>query len=156
MSNVREKDEQEIRREVEEFQQEKEQIKEMIGRVGGRSYARKDNIINAVFLGLIIVFFVLEAGFGLIPAFVSLEISVLLVSIKIVWMIHSHNRFYHYQFWVLNSIEFRINDMSKRLKKVEDGLTVSGSSGSRGDMAEGKHGRVGPRAESDGDNDSQR
>jgi hypothetical protein len=120
MSSVNDKDENQLRQELEEFQQEKEQIKEMIGRIGGRSYTRKDNIINAVFLALIVFFFVMEVGFGLIPAFVSLEISVLLVSVKIVWMIHSHNKFYHFQFWVLNSIEFRINELTKKVKALEN------------------------------------
>jgi hypothetical protein len=133
MSSVNDKDENELRQELEEFQQEKEQIKEMIGRIGGRSYTRKDNIINAVFLALIVFFFVLEVGFGLIPAFVSLEISVLLVSVKIVWMIHSHNKFYHFQFWVLNSIEFRINELSKKVKSLESCIEVDGNaSHSRG------------------------
>lgn len=132
MSTVKDKDESELRQEIEEFQQEKEQIKEMIGRIGGKSYTRKDNIINAVFLALILFFFVLEVGFGLIPAFVSLEISVLLVSVKIVWMIHSHNKFYHFQFWVLNSIEFRINELSKKVRsldsRIENGAHGSPSS----------------------------
>lgn len=131
MSSVKDKDEQQLREELEEFQQEKEQIKEMIGRVGGRSYTRKDNIINAVFLALILAFFLMEVWLGIIPAFVSLEISVLLVSIKIVWMIHSHNRFYHFQFWVLNSIEFRINELTKRMRALENRLD-DGDNGSTG------------------------
>ena len=125
MSTVKDKDETQLREELEEFQQEKEQIKEMIGRIGGRSYTRKDNIINAIFLAVIVFFFVMEVGFGLIPAFVSLEISVLLVSVKIVWMIHSHNKFYHFQFWVLNSIEFRINELSKKVRSLDDRIENS-------------------------------
>jgi hypothetical protein len=125
MSTVNDKDENQLRQELEEFQQEKEQIKEMIGRIGGRSYTRKDNIINAIFLAVIVFFFVMEVGFGLIPAFVSLEISVLLVSVKIVWMIHSHNKFYHFQFWVLNSIEFRINELSKKVRSLDNRIENS-------------------------------
>ena len=110
--------EEELRRDIEDFNAEKERIKELIGKVGGAAYSRRDNIINIAFLIIIVTFFLLEITTKFLPAYISLEISVLLVSIKIVWMIHSQHRYNHFVFWILNTLEFRINDMSKQLKRI--------------------------------------
>jgi hypothetical protein len=49
-----------------------------------------------------------------------MELVLLLVSLKIIWMIHRQTKVDHFQFWVLNSIEFQINMMSKRLRELEE------------------------------------
>ncbi len=109
-------------REIEEYNREREQIKATLGNIGGEKYQKTDKIMNIIFLTLIIVLFGVELSTELIPTFVSLEISVLLVSIKIVWMIHSQHKFNHFQFWVLNSIEFRMTQMDTRIRKMEKGI----------------------------------
>ena len=108
-----------LEEEIAEFNREKEEIKALIGNIGGRSYSKRDNIINMVFLGLILTLFVLEITTHWLPAFISLEISVLLVSIKIVWMIHSQHKYNHFIFWILNTIEYRVNDVGKRVQRME-------------------------------------
>jgi hypothetical protein len=113
----------ELLKELEEFNREKSRVRNVIGSIGGKSYNRIDTIINIVFLCIIAVLFGLEMTTKLMPVFISIEIGILLVSIKIVWMIHSHNKFYHFQFWVLNSIEFRINDLVKRVRNIEDAVS---------------------------------
>ncbi len=106
-------------RDIEEYNREREQIKATLGNIGGEKYKKTDKIMNIFFLSLIILLFVVELSTELIPTFVSIEISVLLVSIKIVWMIHSQHKFNHFQFWVLNSIEFRMTQMDTRLRKMD-------------------------------------
>jgi len=112
----------ELRRELEEFHREKNRVRDVIGKIGGKVNSRIDTGINVAFMLIIAAFFVLEVTTELLPVLISLEIGVLLVSIKIVWMIHNHNKFYHFQFWVLNSIEFRINDLVKRVRNIEDSV----------------------------------
>jgi hypothetical protein len=34
-------------------------------------------------------------------------------------MMHKQIKVEHFQFWILNSIEFRLNDVSKRMSKIE-------------------------------------
>jgi len=113
---------QELRRELDEFKREKKRVREMLGQIGGKDTSKKHMIINLSFLILILVLFFLELTTHFLPSNISLEISVLLVSIKIVWMIHSQQKVSHFEFWILNSIEFKINEMSKRIKKVEKEL----------------------------------
>ncbi|MDA3948615.1 MAG: hypothetical protein PF508_05250 [Spirochaeta sp.] len=105
--------------EIDEYNKERDRIRAMLGRIGGRSYSKKDMVINIVFLIAILTLFTLELTTKFLPAYISIEISVLLVSVKIVWMIHSQHRFNHFQFWVLNSIEFRVNDMQKKVSSIE-------------------------------------
>jgi hypothetical protein len=57
----------------------------------------------------------------IIPTLLSLELGVLLVSLKIVWMIHKQSRVEHFQFWILHSIEFRLNELSRKLDQHQAG-----------------------------------
>ena len=120
--NIDEREE-DLRNEIDEFNREKEHIRALIGRVGGKKYSKRDNVINLMFLSIIVIFFVLEITTKFLPAYISLEISVLLVSIKIVWMIHSQHKYNHFVFWILNTLEYRMNDMAKRIKSIE--ITVA-------------------------------
>jgi len=120
----KEESREEILDELEEFEREREQLKEVLGRIGGRSFSKKDNWINIGFLVLILGLFIVEMTTDYLPRLMSLELGVLMVSIKIVFMIHSQQKVNHFQFWILNSIEFRMNDMSKRVRKMEKKITA--------------------------------
>jgi hypothetical protein len=113
------KKEEELLRELKEFEHEREKLKRILGQVGGHNFSRKDTWINLIFLVVILLLFVSEATTHFLPSFLSLEIGILLVSIKIVFMIHSQQKVNHFQFWILNSIEYRMNDVMKRVRKVE-------------------------------------
>lgn len=117
-----------LEEEVEQFRQDKEKIRELVGRIGGVASARRDRIVNSTFIGAIAALFVLDAlrhTFGwsipLSPIF-SIELGVLLVSVKIIWMIHKQTRVEHFQFWILNSIEFRLNDIARQVRELEERL----------------------------------
>jgi hypothetical protein len=108
-----------ILREIEEYNRERDQIKNMLGRIGGEKYSKKDMIINVIFLTIILLVFILELTTHFLPTYMSIEVSILLVSIKIVWMIYSQHKFNHFLFWILNSLEFRMNNIYSRIKKIE-------------------------------------
>ena len=114
--------------ELEHFRAEKEKIRNLIGQIGGAKSARKEKSITIAFVVAIIVLFVLDVMRHLLgvsiplPPLFSLEVGILLVSIKIIWMIHKQTRVEHFQFWILNSIEFRLNDISKQIREMEERL----------------------------------
>ena len=108
-----------LKAEIEDFKKEKERVRQVVGSIGGANFSKRDMIINAVFLIVILVLFVMELTTHFLPTYVSLEVSILLVSVKIVWMIHSQHKVNHFQFWILSSIEFRINEVVKNMKKIE-------------------------------------
>lgn len=118
--------EHEIELELAEYSREQERLKKLLGAYGGKRYSRIDTVMNVVFLVVILGLFVVQATLKVIDTYVSLEISVLLVSIKIVWMIHSQNKVNHFQFWVLNTIEFRVNEAVRRLQAIERRMKQGG------------------------------
>jgi hypothetical protein len=116
-----------LRQELEHYRTEKDRIRKVIGQIGGATSKRQDRVINIIFLVVVVGLFIFDiirelTGFALptIPRFLSMELALLLVSLKIIWMIHRQTKVDHFQFWVLNSIEFQINMMSKRLKDLEE------------------------------------
>ncbi|MBN2565619.1 MAG: hypothetical protein JXB46_07910 [Candidatus Eisenbacteria bacterium] len=115
-----------LREELEQFRREKEKIRALVGQIGGAQSNRRDQVINGAFLTAIGMLFladvlrhVLHIDMPLPPLF-SIELGVLLVSVKIVWMIHKQSRVEHFQFWILNSIEFRLNEITKSVRRLED------------------------------------
>jgi len=112
-----EKKKEQLLKELDMFNQERDRVRHLIGEIGGTKYSKKDNIINLVFLGVIVTLFTLELTTHFMPTFISLEVSILLVSIKIVWMIHSQHKYNHFVFWILNSIEFRVNELAKSVRE---------------------------------------
>jgi len=115
-----------LKEELEHFQQEKEKVRRLVGQIGGKANAKRDRSINVVFVTAIIILFSLDFMrhiFGLsipLAPLLSIELGLLLVSIKIIWMIRRSLKVEHFQFWILNSIEFRLNDISRRIKGIED------------------------------------
>ena len=115
-----------LREELEDYRKEKEQIRQIIGAIGGTGNNNREKILNFIFVFLLCTIFTsdLLRHFGefnipYVSSMLSLEIGVLLVSVKIIWMIHKQTKVEHFQFWILNSIEFRLNAISKKLTTME-------------------------------------
>ena len=60
---------------------------------------------------------------GIFLGEISLTTTLLLIAIvgifKAIWMMQQNSKSMHFQFWILNSLEIRINDIDKREKKIE-------------------------------------
>ena len=115
-----------LRGELEQFREEKEKIRALVGQIGGVASNRRDRILNIFFLTAIALLFAVDVlrhalGFEMpLPPIFSIELGVLLVSVKIIWMIHKQARVEHFQFWILNSIEFRLNEITKAIHRLEE------------------------------------
>lgn len=122
-------DQEALLEELEQFRKEKERIRHLVGQIGGKHSQKHDHVINIVFIAamvLLLTMDLLHHCFHVdvpIPSIFSVELAVLLVSIKIIWMIHKSSKVEHFQFWVLNSIEFRLNDVTKRLREIDRKLS---------------------------------
>ncbi len=114
-----------LKAELDAFKREKEKIRRLMGQIGGKDQATHDKIINIVFIAAItllaindILHHVFHMDTPLSVEF-SIGLAVLLVSVKIIWMMHKSTKVEHFQFWILNSIEFRLNDVAKQLRNLE-------------------------------------
>ncbi len=112
-----------LRAELELYKKEKDKIRAVIGQIGGKRNGAIEHIVDIVALILVLSLFIVDmagqfAGKPIIPHNVSLELGILLISLKIIWMMHRQSKVEHFQFWILNSIEFRVNDLSQELMRL--------------------------------------
>ncbi len=117
-----------LREELESFRRERDRVRQIIGQIGGNVSPARERAVNAAFLtavGLLFAASLAREAFGLdvahLSATLSMEIAVLLVSLKIAWMMRRQTRVDHFQFWILNSIEFRIDAIDRRLSEIRKG-----------------------------------
>ena len=114
-----------LKAELDQFKKEKEKIRQLMGQIGGKEQAERDKWVNTIFIIAIVLLAsndVLHHIWGIrvpINTEFSLVIAILMVSMKIIWMMHKSTKVEHFQFWILNSIEFRLSDLGKRLKQME-------------------------------------
>jgi len=121
-----------LQEELEHFRREKEKIRTLIGKIGGAAVTRRDRVLNTLFIAAIAALFAVDFVRHVLaielplPPIVSLELGVLLISLKIIWMIHRSTKVEHFQFWILNSIEFRLNELSTQVRRIERTLSEEG------------------------------
>jgi len=114
-----------LRAELAHYKEEKERIRDIVGQIGGKTGRRLYNVINITFLCLVLSAFAFDAvrcvmdwHVPYLPPLLLLEVAVLLVSLKIIWMIHRQSKVDHFQFWILHSIEFQMNMLSRRVGEL--------------------------------------
>lgn len=115
------KGEEQLREELHEFQQEKERIRNIVGQIGGINN-RQNKIINTLLIVIIIVLLVLGGVFKRITPSMAVQVAILFGVLKLIWMFYESQRASHFQFWILNSLEFRINEMYKKTQSIEKEL----------------------------------
>lgn len=117
-----------LQEELNQYKQEKEKIRNMLGQIGGKNTAKVDKIVNFIFIAMLVALFISDVLRHLhlvelpFETMVSIEIGILLVSIKIIWLIEKQNKVNHFQFWILNSIEFRLNNVNNKIIGVENSI----------------------------------
>ena len=121
--------------ELKQFKAEKEKIRSVVGQIGGKASTRVEATISIVFILMVLGLFAFDIvrhiyhmAEDVLPPMLALSLGVFLVSIKIVWMIHKQSKIDHFQFWILNSIEYRLNDMSARVRDIAKILEESQAS----------------------------
>jgi len=125
-----------LREELEDYRKEKDQIRQVIGAIGGTGNDKREKVLNFIFVFLLCLIFTSDIlrhfwkfEIPYVNSMLSLEIGVLLVSVKIIWMIHKQTKVEHFQFWILNSIEFRLNAISKKLSQMDKKVPKDEESG---------------------------
>jgi regulator of replication initiation timing len=113
-----EKELEDLREELEHFQIEKERVRAIVGKIGGipKLTTKMANWIFAVIIALTlgISFF---AGEEL--RMVLVEMAMVALTIKIIYLIHSLMKVNHFKFWMLSSIEWRLNEINKQVKELK-------------------------------------
>ncbi len=106
-----------LRKELESFQKEKERVRAIIGRIGGVPKTRA-NLINALFIVIVVVSVVVSFVGGKDWQLLMIETATVTLAIKIIYLIHTQMRVAHFEFWILSSLEWRVNEITKQLREI--------------------------------------
>ncbi len=109
--------EKELESEIRSFEEERENIRRIIGKIGGAPTPRT-RLINVIFVVLVLAVFAMSIVWGGRVRFFMIEVGILLLSLKLVYFLESHMRLNHFQFWVLSSLEWRLDKIDKRLREL--------------------------------------
>lgn len=114
--DIREK-ERELEAEIRSFEKEREKIRGIVGKIGG-SPGSMARLVNVVFIGMVLAVFGMSLVWGGRVRFFMIEVGILLLSVKLIYFLESHMRLNHFQFWILSSLEWRLDQMDKKLKRL--------------------------------------
>ena len=107
-----------LKQALESFEKEKERVRAIIGKIGGvPSFNTK--LVNAVFIAIIAVAAVISVIGGDKWRLLMVELTTVMLSVKIIYLIHCQMRVNHFKFWILSAIEWRINEMMVHIKKLQ-------------------------------------
>ena len=107
-----------LKKELENFQQEKERVRLIVGKIGGVP-TFNTKTFNTVFAAIIIVSLLISFAAGSTLRLLMIELATVAVSVKILYMMHCQNRVNHFQLWMMSSLEWRINEMMKLLRTIK-------------------------------------
>ena len=107
-----------LKKELEHFEQEKERVRAIIGQIGGVPKFRT-KLFNAIFIAVIAVSVVISVIAGEKLRLLMIELATVTLSLKIIYLIHCQMRINHFKFWILSSIEWRLTEMRREIKQLK-------------------------------------
>jgi hypothetical protein len=107
-----------LRSEIEHFHREKERVREMVGRMGGVP-TFNTRFYNVVFVGALMACLAVSVMWFRYEFVhqVMIEAAVALISVKLLLLMHNQSKVNHLQLWILSSLEWRLNELMKQVKK---------------------------------------
>lgn len=106
-----------LKQALEHFELEKERVRAIVGKIGGVPKFRT-KLINALFILIIVGAGVVSIFSGEQLRLLMIELTTVMLSVKIIYMIHIQMRVNHFKFWILSAIEWRINEMTVQIKQL--------------------------------------
>jgi len=108
-----------LNKEVQEFEKEKERVRNIIGTIGGIP-TFNTKLFNVVFGVLITTFLVVSLISKGTLRLAMIELATASISAKLIYLIHNQARVNHLVLWILSSLEWRITEIQKLLKDIKN------------------------------------
>jgi len=108
-----------LKEELEHFQQEKERVRGIIGKIGGVPKFHT-KLIDTIFIVVITTSVVVSIVGGDRLRLLMIELTTVSLSLKIIYLIHCEMRINHFVFWILSSIEWRIIEIMKQIRQLNE------------------------------------
>ncbi|MFC1624735.1 hypothetical protein ACFL28_05485 [Candidatus Omnitrophota bacterium] len=104
-----------LKQEIESFKKEKERVRAIVGRIGG---VPKYNLkfFNIIFIVVIVLCLVMSLASSGTLRLAMLEVAIAALTAKIIYLIRNQNKVTHFQLWILTSLEWQLNEISKKIK----------------------------------------
>ena len=115
---MKEKEEKSLLEELKELEKEKDRIRQIVGKIGGKNNTQVKRV-NSLLIGMIIALLFMGGVLRKMSLELTMYLAILLGITKIIWMLYETKKSNHFQFWILNSIEVRINEMANKINKIE-------------------------------------
>jgi len=107
-----------LKKELEHFEKEKERVRAIVGKAGGAPKSQV-KLVNALFISILAVSVVISVVADEKWRLLMIELATVTLSIKIIYLIHAQMRVAHFEFWILSSLEWRINEVMKQLRQLK-------------------------------------
>ena len=108
-----------LKQELEHFQQEKERVRAIVGKIGGVP-TFNTKLANWIFIVVVVITLAISIIGGKRYQLLMIEIATVALSAKIIYMIHCQMKINHFKLWMLSSIEWRLNEIMKHVRKFKD------------------------------------
>lgn len=102
--------------ETEHFRKEKERIRAIVGRIGGVPTFRQ-KLFNTLFAVAIVACFSVSLLTHGRLTLSMIEVGIVLISLKIMYLLHSYSRQMHFMFWVLSGLDWRLNELVAEVRR---------------------------------------
>lgn len=107
-----------LKEELEHFQQEKERVRAIIGKIGGVPRFRA-KLVNIVFIVVITASVIISIFSGQELRLLMIELATIALSVKIIYLIHCQMRVNHFEFWILSSLEWRLTEIMRHVRHLD-------------------------------------
>ena len=107
-----------LKKELENFEKEKERVRAIIGKIGGVPKTRV-KLVNALFIVILLVSLAVSLVADEKWRLLMIELATVTLSVKIIYLIHAQMRVAHFEFWILSSLEWRINEVMKQVRQLK-------------------------------------
>lgn len=109
---------QDLKKELDNFEKEKERVRAIVGKIGGVPKTRA-RFVNAVFIAVVALSVLVSILVAEKWRLVMIEVATVTLSIKIIYLMHEQMRVAHFEFWILSSLEWRINELMKQMRQIK-------------------------------------
>ena len=107
-----------LKKELEHFEKEKERIRAIVGQIGGAPKSQV-KLVNALFIIILIASVVVSVVADEKWRLIMIELATVTLSVKIIYLMHAQMRVAHFEFWILSSLEWRVNEIMKQLRQLK-------------------------------------
>ena len=107
-----------LKRELEHFEKEKERIRAIVGQIGGAPTSQV-KLVKALFIIVLLVTVAISIVADEKWRLIMIELATVTLSVKIIYLIHAQMRVAHFEFWILSSLEWRVNEIMKQLRQLK-------------------------------------